>query len=96
MSSKPENPTYNWIELGSLPSIGHSFLHNDDFLLADNFPEYIQDWESRPKAAQFRESYPVRINFTFIVLCLKGSLSVQLNLNALEIRENDVLIGLGG
>ena len=96
MSSKPENPTYTWLELDTLPSIGHTFLHNQDFLLADNFPEYIKDWESRPQAAQYHETYPVRINFTLIVLCLKGSMSVQVNMSALDIRANEVLIASPG
>ena len=95
MSSKPENPTYDWIELGSLPSIGHSFLHNDDFLLADNFPEYIKDWANRPQAAG-QEPYPVRINFTLIVLCVKGSLTAMINLNSLSAESGNVIIANPG
>lgn len=98
MSSKPQNPTYDWIDLSMLPRIGHSLMHDTSFLLADNLQEFIPDWENRPRQNDMAsvQPYPIRLNFVMIHLCLKGSLDVQLNLKDYCLSSGNLLLGTPG
>ena len=98
MSSKPENPTYTWLELGTIPFTGHALNYRGEFMLFDNLPEYITDWEHRPKHTDrpFQEPVPVRLNYIHIQLCIQGSLSMQVNLRDVSLGQNQVLIGTPG
>ena len=94
MSSKPQNPTYDWLDLNMLPRIGHSFFHDTSFLLADNLREFIHDWENRPRQNDMAsvQSYPIRLNFVMIQLCLEGTLDVQLNLKDYRLSPGKLLL----
>lgn len=98
MSSKPLHPTYDWIDLNAFPSIGHSYLFNNAFFLGDNFPEYIQDWEHRPRETdpQYHKPYPIRLNFVLVLLDLQGSLEIQLNLKRYSLQKGDLLLASPG
>lgn len=92
MSSKPENPTYHWVELKDTPFIGHAFMHNDDFLLSDNFREYVREWDSRLQATQYHEPFPIRINYTGIFFCVEGTLDMQINIVTHHLEKGDLMI----
>lgn len=98
MSSKPEKPTYDWLELGTIPFPGHAFNYKDEFLLSDNLPEYIEDWENRPhfKEAKFHDMPPIRLNYIHILLCLQGELSIQVNFKDILISKNHLFLGSPG
>lgn len=98
MSAKPEKPTYDWLELGAIPFTGHAFNYKHEFVLFDNLPEYIPDWENRPTFNEpaFQAPVPIRLNYVHILLCLQGELITQVNLRDVRLRSNQVLLGTPG
>lgn len=98
MSSKPENPTYDWLELGAIPFTGHSFNYRDEFLLSDNLPEFIKDWENRPQIQDtaFQGMPPIRLNYIHILLCLNGEMAIQINFKDVRLLRNHLFLGFPG
>ncbi|MBQ8423299.1 MAG: helix-turn-helix transcriptional regulator [Coprobacter sp.] len=72
---------------------------DDEFVLADNFNELSSpiNVTTDPGAIPFISSpYPFKVQITMVMLCLGGTVRVQLNLNEFELHGNDVLIVQAG
>ena len=70
-----------------LPIDSNTVKYNNKLFLSDTFNELnaaeIEEWRDK--------QYPYKINFSISIFCLKGQLSVRLNLIEYTIKANEVL-----
>ncbi|MCM1168858.1 MAG: helix-turn-helix domain-containing protein [Bacteroides sp.] len=80
------------LDLGILSEHEGSAHVDRQLLLLDN----IKDEHTSVDFERFFETHPFKISFTFVLLCIEGSLRFRLTLQDFELRAGDVLMGQVG
>lgn len=90
-----ENQNLNALNLTTIPFDEQACIFENRFILAGDLDDSKppRDLTHDPSMLPFlTASYPFKIQFSMIHLCLEGSMRVRLNLNECELRRNSLLI----
>jgi AraC-like DNA-binding protein len=90
-----ENQNLNALNLTTIPFDEQACIFENRFILAGDLDDSKppRDLTRDPSMLPFlTASYPFKIQFSMIHLCLEGSMRVRLNLNECELRRNSLLI----
>lgn len=90
-----ENQNLNALNLTTIPLDEQACIFENRFILAGDLDDSKppRDLTRDPSMLPFlTASYPFKIQFSMIHLCLEGSMRVRLNLNECELRRNSLLI----
>lgn len=88
-----ENKVWQDLDVQMLHGAGSALTLGDEFMLTDNLGQ-PQDVAT---AARFVGlGYPFKINFTCIMLCVKGEVHMKFNLEEFVLHAGDIMVGLPG
>jgi len=91
-----KNDFFNTLDFMTLPSAGGVVSEYGDLALYDNIGDNLEqriDFSNDPATLSIiSSSYPYKITFTLVIVCLGGTMSARLNLADYELGKNDVLI----
>ena len=76
------------LDMGMFAGMEHTLFFEDEFMLADNFGLPADP----ASTSKFMAAYPFKITFTFMILCTRGSIWVQVNLQEVLLEANHALI----
>lgn len=89
------NQNFNALNLTTIPFDEHACIFENQFILAGDLDDSapMRDLNSDPTMRPFlTASYPFKIQFAMMHLCLSGRMRIRLNLNEYELRRNSLMI----
>lgn len=88
------NSPFLLLDMMMLPKNSGTAIFNGELVLSDNLDNGLPEDNQKQESSLL--NYPIKMTFNFIILCIKGVVSVQLNLKRYTLQANDVLCALKG